>query len=93
MMNNYETLAQHRWKYILEFNHNKDHSISSRHQEREIRRILALVGAESLLENDVIPKKYLILECVPKVKGAPEVPQFKVGLGSQLFKKKFKVYY
>jgi hypothetical protein len=62
VQDNYESLAEYRWKYILEFNQLKNHP---RHEhikkERELHRILSLIGAESILGKDVIPERYKTL--------------------------------
>lgn len=53
---NYEELAEYRWRYILEYNKLKVIvSTKNQRKERELVRLLQLISAESILTKDVVP--------------------------------------
>lgn len=51
---NYDSLAEKRWKYIIEYN-KLDRSTEKSKREKEVRRLMGLIGCEKLLDEDCIP--------------------------------------
>jgi hypothetical protein len=88
----YDSLSEKRWKYILEYNQ-LDRSAPLAKKEGEIRRLMRLIGAEKLLDNDCIPEKQTILDEVGRRPDAPQLPNAHIAFGPPEFKKLFKAYY
>jgi hypothetical protein len=71
----YEEICEKRWKYILEYNRlKKDKSLMVLKKEKQLVRILALINQESLLNEDILPEKYKILDEAMNFKDSPKLP-------------------
>ena len=57
---NYDSLSEKRWKYIIEYNKTQK-TFDKEKKEKELRRLLRLVNAESKLDEDCLPEKHLLL--------------------------------
>ena len=88
----YETLSEKRWKYILEYNKMKK-TVDKEKKEKELRRLLRLVNAESRIEDDVLPEKHLILDEAIQRSDGPAIPTSNIIFTMADFRRHFKPYY
>ena len=75
IMENYDQLAQFRWKYLLNYNKLKQqNALEKPEQEQQLFRIMRRIGAEHILLNDILPSKHKILEHAHSFKQCPAPP-------------------
>jgi hypothetical protein len=67
----YDNFCEKRWKYILEYNQ-IEKTLVKQKKEKELRRILGLIGMSRILDEDYIPEKQAILDEAAKKSDAPK---------------------
>jgi hypothetical protein len=88
----YDQLSEKRWKYIIEFNQTKS-TFEKVKKEKELRRLLKLIGAEGRMEEDCLPEKYVLLDEAMRRSDAPIPPNSSILFTVDDFRRHFKSYY
>jgi hypothetical protein len=88
----YDLFSEKRWKYIIEYN-KIERNLAKKKREKELYRIMDLIGMAKILEQDCIPEKQMILEEAMSRKEAPKGPKHLIVFGQKEFRQAFKMYY
>jgi hypothetical protein len=88
----YDLFSEKRWKYIIEYNQ-IERNLAKKKREKELYRIMDLIGMVKILEQDCIPEKQVILEEAGSRKEAPKGPNNLIVFGQKEFREVFKMYY
>jgi hypothetical protein len=88
----YDLFSEKRWKYIIEYNQ-IERNLAKKKREKELYRIMDLIGMVKILEQDCIPEKQVILEEAGSRKEAPKGPNNLIVFGQKEFREMFKMYY
>ena len=88
----YDVFSEKRWKYIIEYNQ-IEKNLMKKKREKELYRIMDLIGMVRILDQDCIPEKQMILEEATGRKDAPKAPNNYIVFGQKKFREAFKSYY